>query len=283
MKQVTRTAWGAGVQNHLYLGLPYQRVKHTTLNEKLDILADEDPTVTEYPKLGYFCIGAGGHRVEMINGMPAIVPEQHSAVDAAPFSMIPLIMREPNNDISPTKRASYILRKEINVNGTTYIAYYGRRLDTSKMKIRYELVQIVDGKETVTPYVPDSSNLNPKPKPISPNGVVVLDAEHVRVTTDISIIFDSSDTAELRNVANLLFNNEYLAIVSEIALCSGVDRDITLNDPNQGKFTFKEAISVQCCHFNATYHSAITSNEGFTIGLSVGSGEPLLTLEESNK
>jgi hypothetical protein len=275
MKSIMRTGYGAAVQISLYTGVPYQILPHTTLNEKLDILANVKPSNTTYPQLRYFCIGNGGHRLEVANDMVIIEPLQHVATDASLYKMMPLIVREPNNDLPPTKRAQYGLRKELVINNNVYIAYYAKRLDTSKSKVKLELVQTIDGVTTSKPFIPDNSNLNPLPRPISPNGVAILEAEHLRVTTDISIVFDASEAAELRNVANILYGNEKLGVVSEVGLVTGVDKEISINDPNHGNFKFTEIIAAQVAHMCSTYHSAVVSDQGFDIAISIGSSEPM--------
>lgn len=281
MKSIVKTINGAFVQTCLYTGIPFQVIPHTTLNEKLGILPDIKPI--SCPQLKYFCVGIGGHTVGVANDIPKLEPVQHVATDCSPYHLIPLVVREPNNDLSPTQRARYCLRKEISVNNNSYIAYYAKRLDYSAAKISTNLLQTVDGTTTVTPYIPDSSNLNPKPRPTAPEGVNILEAEHIEVSTNVSIVFDEKDTEELRNVGNILFSDPQLASISELGLVSGVDKEISINDVNGGTFTFTEVVAAQCCHLNTTYHNPIIDDAGFSIDISLGTTEPLYVLKPSEK
>lgn len=281
MKSIMRTAYGAAVQTHLYTGIPFVVQPHTTLNEKLNILATQRPTSTVFPQLKYFCIGNGGHRPEVINGMSKFVKVQHTPTNASPFKMIPFVLREPGNDLTATERARYALRREETYNGTRYIAYYLRRLDYSKRKVTMELVEALEnGTVTSTPFVPNSSNLNPTPQPIHPTGVSLVTGESIQTTTTVEMEFTEKDCEELRNVGNIMYADEDLGAISEVGLVSGVDRSITVNNPN-GSFTFNEVIAAQVCHLNNTYHTPTISDMGFTIRVAIGSSEPLYHLTNS--
>ena len=61
MTNVTRTIYASALQSAQVLGIPYDIVDNTTLNEKFGILDGIHPT-EGYPVMQYLAIGRGGHR-----------------------------------------------------------------------------------------------------------------------------------------------------------------------------------------------------------------------------
>lgn len=278
MKTIMRTAYGSAVQTHLYTGIPFVVLPHTTLNQKLNILPSTLPPSNSFPQLRYFCIGKGGHRYTTSNGEPKITSKQHKPTDAAPFDMIPFVLREVTNDLTPTERARYGLRREENHNNKQFYAYYLRRIDYAKFKVTMDILDTAsDGSVTTTPFVPNSSNLSPVPQVINPSGVNVVGSEHIRVLSKIQLPFTAKDCEELRNVGNIKFSDPELAVVSEVGLVSGVDSTVQIQQPGQGQITFNEVLAAQLCHISTTYHSPVISDSGFSIDLAIGSAEPMWT------
>ena len=81
------------------------------------------------------------------------------------------------------------------------------------------------------------------------------------------------------NVTNVIYGDPDYAMVSEIALVSGVDKVVSVTNTGIGTFNFKEVIAAQVCSFVAALYSASMNNEGFEIVLDVGATEPLFKLK----
>ena len=276
MKSITRTAYGAYLNNCLLQGLPFKVIPNTTLNEKLGINKQQSLGLPQdhYPQLRYLCIGNKGHRVELSNTIPKIKPVQHHSTDAAPFGMIPFVLRELDNDIPPGTREKYALRRQETYNGQDYIAYYLKRFDFSKSKVEMWLSSVENGVKNVIPFVPNASNLNPEPQAIANSGINVVDAKYVEVTNEIEIIFTPEDCEELRHVANVMFNDEELAIISEFGLVSGFDTRMQVS--HQGnQITMNEVLAAQMCNVFSTFRSCYIDNLGWRILIKIGSNLPL--------
>lgn len=285
MKSITRTVYGSYLNNAIITGLPFQVIPNTTLNEKLGINRDLTLSLPRntYPQLKYFCIGIGGHQVQLSNNIPTIIPVQHHSTDASPFKMMPFILREMDNDISPALRKSYALRRIEDINGTSFIAYYLRRLDFSKAKVEMNLITVEkDGTKTTKPFVPNASNLNPTPQTITNTGVNVLDAKYIEVSNMIELIFTPEEAEEYRHVANVIYNDENLAIISEIGLVSGVEKTVNVNMPGQGNIIVDEVLAAQMTNVFNTFRSCVIDNLGFTIKIKIGSNLPLWLTRPSN-
>jgi hypothetical protein len=284
MRSITRTIFGSQLQEQLLLGLPFTMVANTTLNEKFGIAAGRAPDPGTMPHAGYFCIGNGGHQnLVGADGKPYTAAIQHSPGDAALYSHMPFLIRDPANDLDVTTRQKYALRQQIVANGNNYIAYWLKRLDFTNVVPQMQLNHVVDGTTTSTPYVPTGANLNPTP-PAIPNpgsGVVTTTGDYLSTSAVLRLDFTAQDVAELVNVAKVLWNNELLAVISEVGLVSGVDAIATGIGAGNQQFNYLEAIAAQIVtHLNA-YYPVSYMNQGFDFGLELGSTEPLVGISDA--
>lgn len=276
MSKVKRTIYGSAVQTALLLGLPFTMLENTTLNEKFNVQAGVAPAVGVMPKLGYFAIGNGGHRVITgADGIPYTDPIDHRATDAALFNHIPFVLREVDNDLTVTERAGYALRRQETINGVNYIAYYLKRMDLSQVNTELQHTHVIDGVSTTTPFVPGNDNLNPEHPELPSTGIITTNGNYLTASAIISILFDTINVNELINVARILYDNEQRAVISEIGACTGVDKIVTTTGPD-GQFNYNEAIAVQIATHITDYFPIGSTNRGFELQIEAGATEPLL-------
>jgi hypothetical protein len=279
MEAVTRTIYGSALQSALLLGIPYSIKEFTTLNEKLGIQNGVMPQPSIYPKVNYFCIGNGGHQMTVgADNIPLSKINQHKATDAALFKHLPFALRAPGNDLLADERARYALRREESFNGNIYIAYYLKRIDVTEVVSELDYRTVVNGVVTSTPFVPTSSMLSPTPVVINNTGTNTITSDYITVSTLLSVGFTAAEIAELLNVANVMYGNESYAIISEIGLCSGVDKVVNVTPSSGGSFNFNEAIAVQITSFISAFHVAQYTSSGLSKLLDVGVNEPLLSI-----
>ena len=279
MEYITRTIFGAALQSATLLGKTPIIHPLSTLNTKFGILADTMPTTEDRPIMQYMAIGIGGHRYTVgANQIPKPEPVQHRARDAACYQHLPFVLREVGNDLTSEERKRYALRRLEIHNGLQYWAYYLRRIDLSNTTIGMEYVTVQNGQEVPTPFVPDSGDLNPTPPDIAPTGVNTVTGDYLMATSKLELSLDTDDVNELKNVARVLFNDEGFSIVSEVALCSGVDKQTNVPGPGNTSMSFNEAIGVQVVsHVNAFYPLRF-SPTGVEILVDCGATEPLFSI-----
>lgn len=276
MSKIKRTVYGSAVQTTLLLGLPFQMITNSTLNEKFNIQSGVAPDIGDVPKLGYFAIGNGGHRVITgADGIPYTDPIDHRASDAACFNHIPFVLREVDNDLSATDRNNYALRKQEVINGVNYIAYYLKRMDLSQVTSELQHTRVIDGVSTTTPFIPGNDNLNPEHPELPNSGVITTDGNYLTASGIISVLFDTINVDELVNVARILYDNEQRAVISELALCTGVDKTVPTTGPD-GQFNYNEAVAVQVATHITDYYPVGSTNRGFELQIEAGATEPLL-------
>ena len=275
MRTITRTIYGSRLQTAMLLGLPFVSAANTTLNEKFAVQSGVQPAGGTPPTVGYFCIGNGGHRnVTGTDGKPYTSPVQHDPGDAALYSHLPFILREPDNDLSSLDRAKYALRKQITVSGEQYIAYYLKRMDLSDIDLIMMLNTTVDGVTTSVPYIPSAGNLNPTAPLIPPTGIISTTGTYLSASGLLNLNFTAQDVLELIAVAEIMYENPLMAIISEIGLVAGVDAIVTVDDFEGNPFNYEEAIAAQIVtHITAHYPVAFTSL-GFDFALEMGAAEP---------
>lgn len=275
MKNITRTAYGSALQTMQFNGLPFTLVPNTTLNEKFGILAGQTPDPGVMPTAKYFAIGIGGHQLATgTGGIPLIENVQHEATDAALYHHFPFVLRAINNDIPSGTQQKYALRKQITVNGSSYYAYYLKRIPTNDAIVTTTLDTVVNGTTTSTIFTPSQNNLSPVPPVINNVGANILTSQYANTSATLPIRFTQQECQELLDAATILFDDPAYAIISEIAICSGVDYSITL----QNSASFTEAICVQVCSFISTLHMVQYTATGINGTYQVGSDDPLLVL-----
>lgn len=275
MDNTVRTAYGAYLQDCLYFGLPYSAPAHSTLNEKLNILPTTAIDSATIPTVKYFGIGCGGHKAGVgANNAVFLQTQPHITSDAAFYNQVPFVLRLPNNDLTATEQAKYRFRTLVSYNGITYVAYYLKVLDLSSVQAQMTYNAVSNGVTTTSNFAPTTSNLNPTPPDLNPDGTYVTTGDYISVLAAVGINFTSDDVAELLNVFNIIFGSENYAIISEIALCSGVDKTVS-GTFNGVAANYLEAIGVQICNFMAAIYALQFNNTGISITANVGSTEPM--------
>lgn len=280
MQNSIRTVYGSLLQTCVLLKLPFSLVDNTTLNEKFAIQAGVAPSATELPAMRYFAIGNGGHKMSVGAGgiaKPEVI--QHKGTDAALFNHLPFVLREEDNDLGPTDRALYGLRRVEVHNGKRYIAYYLKRLALTTVNAAMEYTAVQNGNSTVTAFVPDSSNLNPTPSVLNTSGVNVVSGDYVAATAKVEIALSSTDVDELLNVAKVIYDDDSYAIISEIALCSGVDKVVQSAGVGNTVINFNEVIAAQVISHVSAFFPVKYSNSGLSTLLDVGNSEALWSLQ----
>jgi hypothetical protein len=276
---VTRTIYGAAIQTSLLLGLLFTFPEYTTLNQHLTILKDNLPAVNEKPNLGYYVWGNRGHaNTTGADGIPLNDVVQHRATDAGLFGQLPFVLREVNQDLTQLERSKYVLRRQEERNGVAYWAYYGRRLDKSNMTVGIYLTQVQNGVGTTVPFTPTQANLTPSPQQMANSATNLINADYVAARARMTLAMTETDVAEMLNVAKVIYDDERYAIVSELGLCTGVDRQVNAPSFGGGTFQFLEAVGVQIAAHVAVYNPLLQTNTGVQVEMDVGVNEPLYAL-----
>lgn len=277
MNLIMRTANNSYLQTTLLLNTPFVMNPNTTLNELYGIQTGITPLRT--PTLGYFAIGNGGHQMTIgADGIPLTNPVQHSAEDSALYNGLPFILRPINNDIDTISQTKYALRRIETHSGNQYIAYYLKRLQLTTVTPTLEATTVTNNVSSTVPFTSTSANLNPTPPALSNTGINLVSGDYISATAEIDISLSASDVTELLNVANIIYGDPNYAIISEIALCSGVDKVVQSATYNNAQIPFNEAIAVQCLSFINCMFALAFNSSGVDLLLNCGATEPLFTL-----
>lgn len=278
MRIITRSVWGSALQTALLFGIKYTPEENSTLNEKFNIQSGVTPGAgdsIQIPHVKYMCIGNNGHKVITgADGIPYTNPVEHEATDAALFNHLPFVLRETDNDLSAIERADYGLRKIENIEGVDYIAYYLKRMDLSSVAINLKKIIVLDGNSSVIDYIPTNENLNPIHPELPNDEVISTDGVSISASALITLLFDAADVEELINVSKIIYGNDDRAMISEIGLCSGIDKTVTSGSST----TYLEAICVQITTHITGYYPVGYSNRGFELQIEAGATEPLLAI-----
>lgn len=267
------------LQSCLALKLPYPILPYSTLNQKFNIQASATLNNGEYPSIRYAVLGIGGLKtVTGADNFSYLESYQHSPADTGLFQELPFLVRPVNSDISDVIRAKYRLRKLITIGGADYFAYYAKVLNygNNTPTLQTRTVQ-VDGTWSVDSFAPSTTNLNPQATILITDETVTTTGSYVSASTQLDFTLDANDVLELLNASVLIYGDENHAVISEVALCSGVDRTITANT---GGITavYDEAIAVQVMSFMSTNFPTPNFSTGIRYSYDIGNSEPLLVV-----
>ncbi len=278
MNNVQRTIYAAFNQTCRELGIPITFPNYTTLNQALGILNDYTYPANPNPILQYLVIGNGGNTfVTGSGGLTEPSPIQHQATDANLYSMLPFVLRTPDNDLTSEEMAAYRLRNEITVNGTQYIAYYGLLIDLTNVAANMYSITTNNGVTNTAIFTPDSTNLSPQPQNLTSLSVNSVDGDYVNVDALLSVVLTPSQITDFLNACTILYGNPASAIISEMGLCSGFDVPNT-GTSNGVSITYTEAVGVQINAFINTFYAMYYSQNGLNTTFNVGATEPLMQL-----
>lgn len=298
MRSIVRTAVGSKFQLAKAIGAPILPNANETLNEALNN-SDAVPYQPAIPTAGmevtdpynyqtdsvnmrlqYIAIGPGGHYAvtNATHGIPTTQDKPHAALDTGLFKWMPFVVKPLTDDLTPDQRVNYRLRKVVTIGGTQYAAYFLRFIDLSTATITQNIVKKVKGVKTYTPYVATVQNLVPKDPDISG----VNDGTSVETTVQVDITFDETQSQWLREAAALWYGDENAAIVSEIAFCSGVDKNVTKAYPATGNQVTQpvttntvEAVAVEMAIVESTYYPMVFNNGSVTERVFIGTEDAL--------
>lgn len=278
MENIVRTVYSAHLQTAQYMNQPLTIKPNSTLNEKFNIHAAIPLVGGEMPTLKYICIGNGGVRVTVgADGVPRTDVLQHRPRDAALYKHLPFVLRPVAADLTAGERAKYRLRRLETHNGSVYAAYYARLMDFSTTVPILELRTVNAGVVTSTEFSPNVGDLNPIPPALGTGGVLITTGDYIAANAKVPFTMTTTDIEEFMNVCNVIYGDPNYAIISEIGLCSGVDRTVT-GDFNGAAIGYTESIATQICNFVGTFLPMNAINRSMTVMLNVGSVEPLLSL-----
>lgn len=286
MEHINRTVYAAYLQTCHYLGVAPQYFRNTTLNEALDIQKNNIPSNTDRSTLSYYVWGNKGHEfTKGADGVPRTLIVPHRATDGNLYGILPLVLRETNNDLTVAQRDKYILRKEVTFGGRNYYAYYGRRIDKTNtvVTMNYVTVNPDTGKETITTFTPTTANLKPQPPILSQEGSYITSGDYVTVKARVNLNMTNEEVNEMRNVARIVYGHDSYAVMSEIGMCTGVDRVVNVSGYNNATFNFREGIAVQVASFVNVMYDLRFANDGLDINVDVGANEPLFRLTEADR
>ena len=273
MESVTRTIYGAHLQTCKMLSRPFTVLPNSTLNQKFNVFQDELPMINEYPTIKYIAIGNKGASYELTSdGFVLTTPIPHLARDASLYNFIPFIVRAQNNDLPSDQRQNYRLRVPITVGGVNYFAYYLKVLPISNVVPSVELRNVTDGQISATNFIPDVSDLNPKAPNLSNVNLNNPNGDYLVSSAKLTFYLDKNDINEIIDACTILYNDPRYALINEIAIVSGIDRNLTYSST----LTYTEVVCAQITAFISQYHALNQNTSEVTIDLDIGSVEPLL-------
>lgn len=274
---VVRTCYSAALQTTKYLGLtPFIMLENTTLNQKYGIQNGVHPAANEMPNVRYMVIGNMGHyTIKADDGSDETANVLHRSNDAALYGGIPFVARELNDDLPADRRDQYCLRTQETYFGKPYIVYYGRRISMTGVRPQLLEITVVDGIIQTEPYIPTVNDLNPT-RPVIPNsGTVIGSNKTISASAIVKVNLTAEEIREITNAHRVRTNSNRSPIISEIGLCSGVDKRVATTGSGPS-FQYLEVIACQVNVFISTNHPIGYNSNGLNLTFDIGGVEPTL-------
>jgi hypothetical protein len=190
------------------------------------------------------------------------------------------VLREVSNDLPAERRGRYALRRQETHDGQNYIAYYARRLNLNEVTVGLQRITKEDGVVTAEPFVPTTENLNPTRPEISNTGTILGSRSALIASAVLTVQLDTDDIIEIMNAHRIRTGSTRSPVISELAMCTGVDREVSSSVGGSGSFNYTEVIACQVNVFISTYRSIGHSADGARFSFDVGSVEPLLGMDD---
>ena len=264
------------------LGVTPTYAERSTINEHLDILPSQRPNdPNTYSKMQYLVLGNKGCKPTMISGISVEMPIAHKPTDTAPWGIIPIVVRDLDDDLPESLRDLFCLRKIKEFQGQRKIAYYGMRVDLSGVKVQDFLTTVANGIKTTDVFSYSDADLFPT-QPELPDynydavdQVLVSDGKYTNASATTLITLNEFVLAELINMARVCYNSPLAAVVSEWVFCSGID--FTAKGESfigSSELYYKEAICLQANLFVCQYANAADHSDKMELNVTVGQTTP---------
>lgn len=222
-------------------GTPPRNDLQTTLNHKYGVQPDLTPT--SGTRVLYFGVGINGRATVDDGFLTKPRPVKTTNMDL--YLPVPIRCVPVEQDLTPSQRINYRMRRVETIGGDNYACYYLKRLAYTDEEVRYSQI---DTNGVEIDYAIDYSNLTPTPPAPPLNGVVTDPASEVNISVTANVHLTGEELIE--GITVKYDGNLDYAVVSEIGLYSGEDRVVSAVDYLGTSFTYTEAILAQlACHF----------------------------------
>lgn len=273
VKTSVRTVYGSLVMNALRWNTKLRILPNSTLNQKFKVQADALPYDTEKVTTQYFVLGVNGLEYVPFQDMYMREWRYYSPTQAALYRHIPLVMRRLTEPLSIEERKDLRLRTIESHNGVDYECWYARLTGHNDTPAEVEKRTEINGVISPDAWSPSLNDLNPNPQQLPPDSPVENGRTYQAVTKKFQIHLSPGDIQELLNSAQIKFGDANLANITELGICSGVDRRVP-GDFNGIQQNYVEAIYTQINDFMRVDFSAADSLAGKDLELDAGTSEP---------
>lgn len=257
-------------------GSQFEVIEYSTLNEHLKI-ENGTPLPPGLPKIGYICLGRGGYVNATAAGGESIQHVQmHKITSAIPFDLIPVAVRDIDNDFTAVERANYRLRKLETHNGAQKFVYYGLKVDITSSTPKIDKFTTVEGQTQTESFVPNANQLSVDPVSLDSGGQPIQSTgQHLSVYVPFTITLTKQQITDIIEAVTITRGSANLATINELCIVSGLDKDIS-NTMGGVSAAYKELLAAQVCNFIGVNKPLNQTNEELNFKLRLSDTQPLL-------
>ncbi|ORS93611.1 DUF7208 family protein, partial [Escherichia coli] len=104
--------------------------------------------------------------------------------------------------------------------------------------------------------------------------VAIPDGRYVESGADLVIPWTDFDVQEYMNVTSIMRGSPRSSIISELALCSGLDQVTSGDSATGSKFSYTEAIGVQALYYISMFTNLAQTNDKLSLTIRIGQPAP---------
>jgi len=275
LSDVTNTIWNDYLHAIIDSGKPFIPHLHSTLNEKLSIPIPEDFETTKYPASTYYMVGIGGHKITLgSNDLQRNMPVEFKRNQPILNRAVPFVIRPLDQPLTSEERSTLRLRTEQEIDGVMCELYWCKLLDEVHPPTILKGMpdkDRLDGLEVYEPTLQDTVTNNQAT--VFNEAVYPINEAYItRYTQEADVA--AKTVEELNNSIITLYGDETYSIISEVAICSGVE--FTAQKSINGVMSrYQEIAHAQSMSFtNCIYHLP-SLNGGFKYTVDSAADNPI--------
>jgi len=226
MFNAERTAYSKMIENRAKTGTVYTPILNTTLNEKFNILPNEDNSNISYPIINLLTIGSGLTNLNNQSTRLNLQTSPHTAIHAALFNHIPFYIRPVSEVVVNPPSDKLRLHKVQTINNVDYNVYYGYKI--SNYEYKNELVKFNNIEDEFVNVSKYDLSANDVLNPIPNNNINLTNKTYISDFIKIYTFFTLAEINEIINSFNFLFPNTD-PIITEIGVCSSKEKTLPDN------------------------------------------------------
>ncbi|RLF08141.1 MAG: hypothetical protein DRJ64_01635 [Thermoprotei archaeon] len=219
-----KTIYSSRLQNYISLGLEYEPLINTTLNEKFVINPryNFNDTIKRFPTINVLTIGGDDIVPNSNLNKLNLRASPHSPLDASLFNHIPFYLKKVSEVGNMPPNDNYVLKKHITIDNELYLACYGYYMSDIIYKGDVIMFNNIDTDFVNISKVDtnDGSFLNPVPR--ERLELVNTPDNYLGTFFKMYFFFSENEILNMLEAFSILYKDDSKNRITELGVCSSI-------------------------------------------------------------